>query len=89
MTASTSKGEDVAGVSDQLAARAMKTYPDGFAPLRCALSDACALCDVLAREIETAGTSRGHIKKRAQEDAALVKRCADLIWEMREKVRTP
>lgn len=75
--------------SDQLSANAMKTYPDGFAPLRCALGDASAICDALAEEIITEGTSRGHIKKRAQEDAALVKRCADLICAMREKVKHP
>lgn len=73
--------------SDQLVAYAMKTYPDGFAPLRCGIGDAATLCDVLAEEIKAQDMSRGHIKKRAQEDAALVKRCGDLIWAMREKVK--
>lgn len=75
--------------SDQLSAQAMKTYPDSFAALRCALGDAAALCDALAEEIKSENTSRGHIKKRAIEDAALVNRCGDMIWAMREKVRNP
>jgi hypothetical protein len=75
--------------SDQMVAQAMKTYPDGHAPLRCGIGDAAALCDALSDEIKMEGTSRGHTKKRALEDAALVKRCGDMIWAMREKVKRP
>ena len=72
-----------------MSASAMTHYPESLGALRCALGDAAALCDALSDEIIEEGTSRGHIKKRAQEDAALVKRCADLIWAMREKIKRP
>ena len=59
------------------------------AALRCALGDAAALCDGLAREI--AAENRGRDGKGAVTHLGLkleeiAKRCADEIWAMREKI---
>lgn len=75
--------------SDKLAEAAMKAHPshDARSALRCALGDASALIDAMATEVLSENTVRSYVKKRAREDALLLKRAADAIWAMREKVR--
>jgi hypothetical protein len=60
--------------------------------LRCALGDAAALCDALARDI--AAENRGHggkgpVTKLGLQLEAIAKRCGDAIWEMRDNVEVP
>jgi len=66
--------------------------PRERAALRCALGDAAALCDGLAREIAAENKGRGGkgaVTKRGLELEAIAKRCGDAIWAMREKINVP
>lgn len=59
------------------------------AALRCALGDAAALCDGLAREIAAENRGRGGkgaVTKLGLKLEAIAKRCGDEIWAMREKI---
>ncbi len=78
-------------VSHNLSNRAQSIYkaPNERAAIRCALGDAAALCDWLVKGIKA--ENRGHkgkgaVTKRGHELAAVAKRCADAIWEMRELI---
>jgi hypothetical protein len=62
------------------------------AALRCALGDAVALCDGLARDIAAENRGRGGkgaVTKLGLKLEAVAKRCADEIWAMREKIHVP
>lgn len=62
------------------------------AALRCALGDAAALCDGLAREIASENRGRGGkgaVTKLGLRLEEIAKRCADEIWAMREKIDVP
>lgn len=64
--------------------------PAERAAMRGALGDAAALLDALSRDV--AAEHRGHgrhspVTKKGLELEALVKRCADLLWLYREKIR--
>lgn len=57
------------------------------AAMRCGLSDASAICDILERDFLAEYTTKsGYIKKRGRELAAIAKRCGDQIWAYRESV---
>ena len=74
-----------------LAMQTYKTHGERAA-LRCALGDAAALCDGLAREIAAENTVRGAgrtVTKRGLALEAIAKRCGDAIWKMRESVTMP
>ena len=60
--------------------------PNERAALRCALGDAAGLLDAFAKEVANHQRRGRYIKKRGQEDAALITRAADKIWQMREKI---
>lgn len=62
------------------------------AALRCALGDAAALCDGLAREIAAENRGRGGkgaVTKVGLKLESIAKRCGDEIWAMREKIGAP
>jgi len=76
---------------DRMVELSKKTYTeDGErAALRCALGDAAAMCDGIARDIAAENTMRGAgrtVTKRGLELEAVAKRCGDAIWAMREKI---
>jgi hypothetical protein len=57
--------------------------------MRCALSDAAALLDALARDIaaENRGRSgRGAVTKLGKRLEEVAKRCADEVWLLREEI---
>lgn len=61
------------------------------AAMRCALGDAAALCDSLAKEVAHTNRGRrgrGPVTKQGEQLALIAKRCADEIWSMREKIET-
>jgi hypothetical protein len=62
------------------------------AALRCALGDAAALCDGIAREIAAENRGRkgkGSVTKLGLQLEAIAKRCGDEIWAMRERIDVP
>lgn len=76
---------------DRWLAHAMSAYStsEGRAALRCALGDAAALCDGIARDIAAENRGRGGkgaVTKCGLELEAIAKRCGDAIWAMREKI---
>ena len=57
--------------------------------MRCALGDAAALCDAMARDIAAENRGRGGagaVTKLGLELEAIAKRCGDAIWSMRDNV---
>ena len=76
---------------DRMVELSKQTYTEfgERAALRCALGDAAAMCDGLARDIAAENTIRGAgktVTKRGLELEAVAKRCGDAIWAMREKI---
>lgn len=70
----------------EMAAKALLHYPSNpeKAAMRCALGDAAAVCDILARVIVEEGRGRnGRVRKKFREAAKIAKRCGDDIWLMR------
>jgi hypothetical protein len=65
------------------------TSRDQRAAMRGGMSDAAALCDVIARQIVIENTSRGALTKLGKQLEAVAKRCGDDIWAMRSKVAVP
>lgn len=64
--------------------------PSERAAMRGALSDAASLLDALSRDVaaENRGYGgKGPVTKRGLELEALVKRCADTVWAMCEKIK--
>jgi hypothetical protein len=83
---------------DEQVAHLLNMALDGYktagerAALRCALGDAAAICDGLARVIAAENRGRGGkgaVTKRGLELEAVAKRCGDAIWAMREKIDVP
>lgn len=72
----------------KLLASSLVTYRtrDERAALRCALGDGAVLLDKFADAVANKQRRHSYIKKRGREDAALIKRAADLLWQMREKI---
>ena len=67
----------------------METYrsPEERAAMRCGLSDASALCDILEREIKDKYVGRGgKIKKIGMELSVIAKMCGDKIYEYRSRI---
>ena len=55
--------------------------------MRCALGDAAAHCDVVAKQITEAGRGRnGRVRKAVLEAAQIAIKCGDAIWEMRKLI---
>ena len=80
--------------ANRISTVAMQTYKTHGerAALRCALGDAAAVCDGIAREVAAENTIRGAgrtVTKRGQELEAIAKRCADAVWALRESIRMP
>ena len=72
----------------------LRTYetPGERAALRAALGDAAALCDHIAETVLSEARTRkgkGPPSKEGSERAAIAKRCADTIWDMRRKIDVP
>jgi hypothetical protein len=62
------------------------------AAMRCAMGDAAALCDAIAREMAARSRGRGGkgaVTKQGLILEAVAKRCADAIWAMREMIDVP
>jgi len=83
---------------EEKTARILNMALDGYksrnerAALRCALGDAAALCDGIARDIaaENRGrNSKGAVTKLGLKLEAIAKRCGDAILAMREKIDVP
>ena len=72
---------------DAMLRASLDAYPERTerAALRCGLSDASAICDIIARKLmeENRGSMRG------QRLAAIAKRCGDEIWQYRERIDVP
>lgn len=81
--------ERIKSAAWNMANTASKTYRERGerAALRCALGDAASLLDRIATEIGYRERSRGRIRKRGLEDAALVTKCANEIAAMRDLIR--
>jgi hypothetical protein len=85
--------DELAAARERLAGAAQSTYSTRGerAALRCALGDATALCDLLTAQIERENKGnggKGAITKRGHELANVSRRCADIIFAMREMVST-
>lgn len=85
--------EFVSETIDKMVALSMKSYQTSGerGALRCALGDAAALCDKLATVAEQRNRTRrgaGPTNKHGRELSAIIKRCGDAIWAMREKITT-
>lgn len=77
--------------AESLAARSCQTYREHRerAALRCALGDAAALCDALARAIEKDHRTRngkGPVSKLGKLRASVAKACGDQIFAMRDRI---
>jgi hypothetical protein len=92
------KPNRAANTHEEQVAHLLNMAMDGYrtpgerAALRCALGDAAALCDGLARQIAAENRGRGGkgaVTKRGLELEAIAKRCGDAIWAMREKIDVP
>ena len=76
---------------DRMVELSKQTYKERGerAALRCALGDAAAMCDGIARDVAAENTMRGAgrtVTKRGLELEAIAKQCGDAIWAMREKI---
>lgn len=83
---------ELAVVQKRLVESAKRTYAtrEERSALRCALGDATALCDWLTGQIEreNKGRGAGGITKHGRELSAVSRRCADIIFAMRDMVST-
>jgi hypothetical protein len=65
------------------------TEPSERAALRCAMGDAAALCDAIARRVLEANCTRGRVTNVGQALAAVATQCGDEIAKMRDKIIVP